>query len=178
ERLAFRVGSRPVVEGLLPRRPGLLAAVEHGTGAVEYLGFDREVDLRAEAEQSLRGRHLFGAEGRAVDLPSVAFGGSRPSDDRAQGDKGRPVGGPPRFLQRAVQRVDVFVVLAGGGRAGAPIHRLYVPAVRLVAGDHVFADGDAGVVLDRDLVVVPGHGEVAELLVPGEGAGLMADALL
>jgi hypothetical protein len=53
-----------------------------------------------------------------------------------------------------------------------------VPAVRLVAGGHVFALGDAGVVFDRDLVVVPDEDQVAQLLVTGERAHLVADALL
>ena len=55
---------------------------------------------------------------------------------------------------------------------------LDVPAVGLVAGADVLGEGDVGVVLDRDLVVVVDQREVAELLHAGDGRGLGADALL
>jgi hypothetical protein len=53
-----------------------------------------------------------------------------------------------------------------------------VPAVRLVAEADVFGEGDLGVVLDGDVVVVPEEREVAEALGAGERGGLGADALL
>ena len=70
---------------------------------------------------------------------------------------------------------DVLVVAV---RACAPVDPLDVPAVGLVAGGDVLGLGDLGVVLDRDLVVVVEHDEVAELLVAGQRGGLVADALL
>ncbi len=46
----------------------------------------------------------------------------------------------------------------------AALHLLDVPAVGAVAGGGVLAQRDVGVVLDRNLVVVVEHDEVAELL--------------
>ncbi|OIQ84455.1 hypothetical protein GALL_337390 [mine drainage metagenome] len=53
-----------------------------------------------------------------------------------------------------------------------------MPAVRRVAGDDVLGERDVGVTLDRDVVVVPDHDEVPELLGPGDRGGLAGDALL
>jgi hypothetical protein len=44
-----------------------------------------------------------------------------------------------------------------------------MPAVGVVAGADVLRLGDRGVVLDRNVVVVIDHDQVAELLVAGEG---------
>ena len=52
-----------------------------------------------------------------------------------------------------------------------------VPAVGLVALGHVLGERDLGLVLDRDGVLVVDDGEVAELLVAGQGGGLVRDAL-
>ncbi len=46
----------------------------------------------------------------------------------------------------------------------AAFHLLHVPAVGAVARGGVFAQRDVGVVLDRNLVVVVEHDQVAELL--------------
>jgi hypothetical protein len=53
-----------------------------------------------------------------------------------------------------------------------------VPAVRLVPGRNVLAQRDPGVVLDRYLVVVVQQDQVAQPVVAGQGADLVADALL
>ena len=55
---------------------------------------------------------------------------------------------------------------------------LHVPAVRLVAGGDVLGEGDRGVALDRDVVVVPERDQAAEAEVTGERGGLGRDALL
>jgi hypothetical protein len=49
---------------------------------------------------------------------------------------------------------------------------LDVPAVGLVALAYVLGERHGGVVLDRDVVVVPQQGQVPELLVSGERGGL------
>ena len=113
-----------------------------------------------------------------MDLAGVLLVRRGPADDGAQRDERRAVGLGLRGQHRVVQRLDVLVVVVLVGVAGAPVDRLHVPAVRLVAGGDVVALGDLGVVLDGDLVVVVDQREVAELLVAGEGAGLVADALL
>ena len=51
-----------------------------------------------------------------------------------------------------------------------------VPAVAEEARGHVFAEGQRGVALDGDVVVVVDPAEVGELEVPGQGRGLAADA--
>ncbi len=66
------------------------------------------------------------------------------------------------------------VGLAGGQR----LDELGVPAVGGVPGDRVLAEGDGGVVLDRDVVVVPDDGEVAQSLGAGQRGRLAGDALL
>ena len=53
-----------------------------------------------------------------------------------------------------------------------------MPAVGLIAGRGVLGEGDVGVVLDGDLVVVPEHDEVAQLLGARQRAGLAGHALL
>ena len=73
-----------------------------------------------------------------------------------------------RRLERLAQRGDVLGVS----------DVLDVPAVGGVARGDVLAEGHVGVALDRDVVVVIEHDEVAELLVAGEAAGLRRDALL
>ena len=52
-----------------------------------------------------------------------------------------------------------------------------VPAVGDEAGGHVFAEGELGVALDRDVVVVVDPAEVVELEVPGQRRRLAGDAL-
>lgn len=75
----------------------------------------------------------------------------------------------------AARLVDVL----GVARAAlGPVDLLGVPAVRLVAREHVLGEGDVRVVLDRDLVVVPDHDEVAGSLVARERGGLGGHTLL
>jgi len=52
-----------------------------------------------------------------------------------------------------------------------------VPAVGVVPLHHVFVEGDARVVFDGDVVVVPQQDQVAEPLRAGDGRRLAADAL-
>ena len=57
------------------------------------------------------------------------------------------------------------------------VDALHVPAVGLVAREHVLAECDRRVVLDRDVVVVVEQDQVAEFLVPGERGRLARNAL-
>jgi len=52
-----------------------------------------------------------------------------------------------------------------------------VPAIGLVPLAHVLGERDVGVVLDGDVVLVVDQRQVAQLLVPGKGTGLVGDAL-
>jgi hypothetical protein len=110
-----------------------------------------------------------------VGLAGVLGVGRRPRDDRPEPDEAGLVGDGLRRLDRGVQRRDVLAVLLA---AVGPVDVLHVPAVRRVAGGDVLGEGDVGVVLDRDLVVVVDQGEVAELLDAGDRGGLGRDALL
>ena len=53
-----------------------------------------------------------------------------------------------------------------------------MPAVGLVAGGHIFTEGDLGVALNGDPVGVVDHDQVAEFLGAGQRGGLGLDALL
>jgi len=141
---------------------------------LEHVVGDLEADVGVHAEDRLGAGDLLGAEGGAVGLAGVLLGGCRPADDRAQRDEGRAgrlgLGG----FEGLVQSSDVLVVRAV---LGQPVDALDVPAVGLIPGADVLGEGDLGVVLDGDVVVVPQQREVAELLGAGERGGLGADAL-
>ena len=53
-----------------------------------------------------------------------------------------------------------------------------MPAVGLVAGDHVFVEGNIRIVLNRDAVIVPEDNQVAQLLRTRQGRSLSGNALL
>src|SRR5699024_1837462 len=100
--------------------------------------------------------------------------GGGPGDDGAQRDEGGPVGDRLRLLDRRRQGVHVLPVLPAGG----PVHALRVPAVGVVAGDHVLGERHVRVALDGDVVVVPEDDQVAQLLGAGQRGGLGGDTLL
>src|SRR5699024_5141224 len=77
-------------------------------------------------------------------------------------------------LDGGVEGLDVFLVLAAGGE----VHVLNVPAVGGVAGGRVLTEGDGGVVLDGDPVVVPDHQQVRQFLGPCQRRGLTGHAFL
>ena len=141
---------------------------------LEDLGLDDEGLLGVEAQRNLGSRHLVGAERGAVHAAGVLLGRGGPADDRGQRDDRRLRGLRLGREDRVVQRVRVLVVALGRH----PVHALRVPAVSGVAAEHVLVEGDVGLVLDRDLVVVPDHDEVAELLDARDGGRLGGDALL
>ena len=164
----------PALELLVPRRVQGLAALGDLARPGERLLLDREVHRRVEPEDLLGRGDLVGAEGGAVRGAGVLLGRRGPADDRVQHDERRLVGDGLGRLERVVERLHVLVVAAVGG---VPVHVLHVPAVGLVAGADVLGLGDAGVVLDRDVVVVVHHDQVAELLHGGDRGGLVGDAL-
>src|SRR5690606_24593886 len=101
-------------------------------------------------------------EGGAVGGAGALGGGRGPGDDRTQDDHARLVGDGAGGVQGGPQRLEVLdVVLAVVG----PVDGLDVPAVGLVPLRDVLGEGDVGVALDRDPVVVVDDGEVAQLLV-------------
>ena len=100
--------------------------------------------------------------------------GARPRDDRAQIDDRGLIGHGLGRLDRGVQGVDVLPILTTAG----PVHPLGVPPVGGVAGEDVLGEGDVGVALNRDVVVVPNQNQVAKCLGASEGRSLGGDALL
>ena len=89
-------------------------------------------------------------------------------DVRADDDQRRLVRHVARVRERLLDAVEADVLA----------EVLHVPAVRLVAGGDVLGEGDRGVALDRDVVVVPERDQAAEAEVTGERGGLGRDALL
>ena len=87
----------------------------------------------------------------------------RPDDDHA------------RLVRRALGGVDGGLEAV---EADVLAEVLDVPAVGLVALADVLAEGERGVALDRDVVVVVEDDQPAEAEVPGQRAGLGGDALL
>ena len=176
---ALGLGAAPRGVPLVPLLVGGLAALADLAGVGEHGLVDLEGPVRVEAQQLLGGGDLVGPERRAVRLAGAPGVRRGPGDDGAQAHEGRPVARPPALLQRGEERVDVLGVLRGAGGLGraAPVDVDDLPPVRGVAGRHVLAERDVGVVLDGDLVRVVDDREVAELLVAGERRGLRRDAL-
>ncbi|SII80433.1 Uncharacterised protein [Mycobacteroides abscessus subsp. abscessus] len=170
---ALGVGVLPLFELLIPGQVCLASALPGGTRVLEHFGGDRELLIGVEAEDLLGRPHLVLAEGRAMGGPSVLGVRGRPRDDRREADEGRARIGL-RGLDGRVEGVDVLGVLTAGGEVDV----LDVPAVGLVAGCGVLAEGDGRVVLDGDAVVVPDDEEVRELLGAGQRRGLTGNALL
>eukprot|EP00972_Heterocapsa_arctica_P054463 8025327-Heterocapsa_arctica.AAC.1 len=54
----------------------------------------------------------------------------------------------------------------------------HLPAVRLIAHAHILGEGELGVAVDGDAVVIVEDDELAQLQVAGIRAGLVRDALL
>ena len=165
---AVRVLRAPVVEALLPLGVQRAAAVDDLARVCEDLGGHVEALGRVEPERLLGGRDLLGAQGGAVRLAGVLGVRGRPGDDRPDRDDAGPVGRVAGGHESLVQRLHVVDVLDALG----------VPAVGGVPAEHVLRQGDLGVALDRDVVVVVEQDEVAELLVAREARRLRLDALL
>eukprot|EP00982_Pelagococcus_subviridis_P002992 23048-Pelagococcus_subviridis.AAC.3 len=138
-------------------------------GAV-HVRLDRLRDLELAVlpvEVLARRLGLVRAEGRAVDVVRVGLVRGAVADERRHLDEGRA-----GVLLRRVDR------LADGVEVGVTVlDVLHVPAVRLVALADVLREGDVGVAVDGDVVVVVERDELAELPVRGEGRALAGHAL-
>ena len=158
--------------------PALAVLGGAGGGAGADLVHDRGVGvehlLGVGAQGFLQAFEGLGAQLGAVDAAGVLLAGGRPTDDGAQRDERGLRGLGLRGVEGIVQGGGVLLV---GAVLAEPVDALDVPAVGLVAGEDVLGEGDRGVVLDGDVVVVPDDGDVAELLGAGEGGGLGGDAL-
>ncbi len=166
------MGRPPGRVRLVPLRVGAAPAVGGLAGAGQHRVLHDEVALGVEAEQPLGRGDLVRAECGAVGLAGVLLGGCGPADQGAQHDQRGPavlVAGGAHSGQQGVHVLDVLA-------RARPVDGLHVPAVGGEAGRDVLAEGDVGVVLDRDVVGVVEDDEVAQFLVAGEGGGLTGDA--
>ena len=161
---ALRVGGAPLAEALLPLGVRLAAAVGDLAGVRQDLVRDREVLVRVEAQHLLGRGDLVRAERRAVRRAGVLLVRGGPGDDGAQRDQRGARRSPP-----ARRAAPCTGPRRPGPRLCLLLDALDVPAVRLVAREGVLGEGGLGVALDRDVVVVLQHDQVAELLVARRG---------
>lgn len=171
-----RVGLAPGVELLVPGLVGLQAAIGDLAGVGQGFFVDVEGLLRIVAEEFLEAGDGLGAQLGAVGGRVVGLARGRPGDQGVDLDELRLVRGGGFGLGDDVgQTLDVLLV----GAVGLDEAELVgVPAVGLEALEHVLGQHQVGVAFDLDAVGVEDHGQVAELLVGGQGSGLAGDALL
>ncbi len=98
-----------------------------------------------------------------------------PTDDGLEVDQRRLVGDLLGGHDRVVELLDVLGVVRP---TRGPVNLTHVPAIGLVALRDILAEGDLGVTLDGDLVVVVDHDEVAQFLGTRQRGGLGLDTLL
>ena len=155
---SFRLAFGPGIEPALPILVCRPAAVGERAGVGDDLVGDLKGLVRIEAEHLLGGGHLVGAQCRAVHPAGVHLGRRGVADDGPQGYERRFVGD---FLGRLDRFFDTRDVLTA-------LDHLNMPPVGLVAGRGVLGERDIGVVLDGDLIVIPEHDEIAQLLGAGQ----------
>ena len=107
------------------------------------------------------------AQRLAVGGAGVLLVGRAPADVAVDDDQGRPLALLEEDAEGAVEQVQVVGVADPGD----------VPAVAQETGGDVLGEGQRGVPLDRDVVVVVDPAEVGELPMGGERGGLGGDAL-
>ena len=127
----------------------------------------QELGILGPAIEALGQLDLLGAEGLAVGRVRVLLVGSAIADVAVDDDEGRPALGPGRGLVRTIEHLEIVGIA----------HPADVPAVGDEARGHVLAEGEVGMPLDRDLVVVVDPDEIVELEVAGEGGRFVGDAL-
>ncbi len=99
-------------------------------------------------------------------LGGVVLVGTSVTDVRANDDQRRPRRLGLRRLDRTIQGGEIIDVR----------DVLHVPAIGLKPGTGIVAEGERGVALDRDVVVVVEADQLAELRVSGERGGFVGDA--
>ena len=168
ELLLFRVGSCPRVKLFLPLCVLCSTASGQLAGVRENFFVDVEGLRRIEAEDLLGGGYLILAEGCAVDAAGVHLVRCRVTNHGFNSDEG----GAGGFCAGSSSgRFDGFDIFAG-------LHGLHVPAIGLVTLGDVLVEGNVGVVLNGDSVVIPEDDEIAQLLGACQRRSLSGDALL
>ena len=113
------------------------------------------------------GRGLGGAQGRAVHVVRVGLVGGAVADEGGHLDERGLVGDRLGLGQGRVQALQIVV---------AVLDVLHVPAQRLKAGGDILGEGDLGVAVNGDAVVVVQRDQLAQAPVAGDGGGLVGDA--
>ena len=144
---------RSATGGLLPQRDGRFFRHQEVCLHIPSVGLLGSPDLVLPQGRAMRG--------------GLAFLGRR-----AETDPGprRDEAGAPGLLDGSLQG------LGHGGRVHA-VHRLHVPAIRLVARRHIFGEADVGGAVDGDLVVVIDDAQPVQSQVPGQRRGFRRHAL-
>ena len=119
--------------------------------------------LRVSSQSFLQALEFFFPQFRAMNRAGVLLGRRRPTDNCAQGNDRRPMLFSFSSIYCLVKSIYVFVVFSV---LSQPINPLGVPAVRFVALEHVFLERYIGIVLNRDMVIIPDHNEVTQILYP------------
>ncbi len=122
--------------------------------------------LLRPAEDLLGLLHFLRAEGRAVGGGGVHLGGRGVADVGPEHDERRAGFLAPGGIERQVDGVEVIAV----------IHVLHVPAICLEALAHVLAEGERGIAVDGDVVVVVDEAELAQPEVSRKAGRFAGDA--
>lgn len=141
---------------------GRVLAVE----VVDLLG-DGEALGGVEAELLLELLDIIGLERRAVDTVGALVDGAV-ANGGLELDNGGLVRDGLSLLDGGLNGSQVVVTVLDGDD---------MPAISLVALGNVLSEGNVGVAVNGDVVVIPDGNQVAELEVTGEGAGLAGDTL-
>ena len=156
------------LEAAVPLLHELVAAADRLAEVRERLVGHEERLLARPAVGLLGEADLLVAERRAVRPGGVLLVRRADRDVAADDDQARLLLVAARVRERLLDALQRHVLA----------EVLDVPAVGLVALADVLAHRERGVALDRDVVVVVEDGQPAEAEVAGEGARLVADALL
>mmetsp|Transcript_21639 Transcript_21639/g.60016 ORF Transcript_21639/g.60016 Transcript_21639/m.60016 type:complete len:323 (+) Transcript_21639:1807-2775(+) len=103
-----------------------------------------------------------------MDIVGVSLVGGAIANQGGHLDDGGLVG---HSLGVGNSLADAIVVMV------AILHVQHVPAQALIALQHILSEGDLGVAVDGDLVVIIQHDELAQTPVAGQGGGLVGQAL-
>ena len=155
-------------KALLPRLALDAAAEAGGPVRLEHVGGHVEGLVDGHAHRCFGGGDFLVKDGVTVCLMGVGRLGRRGSDDRADDDERRRVSDGLGLVEPVLERIEIFPDLA---------KLKDVPAIRAEAGRSVVTQGQIGLAIDRDVIVVVDHHELAEAEVPSERRRLVTDAL-
>ncbi len=131
-----------------------------------HLGRNQELGIGRPAVNSLRLGDLVVAQRFTVGLRGAGLVRRAKANDAFDDDQRRAIVVGEETLIGVVDRGQVVGIL----------HGEHMPTQAAESRRHVFAEGEIGLALDRDVVVVVDPAEVRELQVAGERRGFVGDA--